>query len=52
MLNVNIFTFSEPFKSEGNKIRIRFHAKPGALKAKFSLLYTSFRETQNKGKKI
>ena len=45
-------TSTEPFKSDGNKVRIRFHAKPGALKAKFSLLYTSFRETQNKGKDL
>lgn len=42
-------TSTEPFKSDSNKVRIRFHAKPGALKAKFSLLYTSFREVRNKG---
>lgn len=45
-------TATEPHKSETNKVHIRLHAKPGALKFAFTILFTAFREPKNPGKLI
>ncbi|XP_053211310.1 uncharacterized protein LOC128394958 [Panonychus citri] len=43
-------TATEPHKSETNKVHIRLHAKPGALKFAFTILFTAFREPKNPAK--
>lgn len=37
-------TATEPQKSEGNLVYVRYYARPDALGGKFEIVYTAFRE--------